>query len=214
MSRTTIVLADDHPLMLHGLTSLISLEADFEIVARCQDGEAALAAIRANVPDVALIDLRMPRLDGMAILSALNGQNIHTRAVFLCASITDEEIYAASGAGAWGLILKEAAPDTILQCLRDVAAGRRWVPALVTEALAREKERREAGRLLAKSLTAREREITLLVSQSFSNKEIARQLGLSEGTVKIHIHNIYRKIGVAKRSALSELAIRFRDHLV
>jgi DNA-binding NarL/FixJ family response regulator len=211
---TTLLLADDHPLVLSGLRQLIASNAAFRVTAVCSDGVAALQAIREHSPDIAVLDLNMPRLDGLSVLDAV-AEHASTRVVLLAAVLSDRDVHAAIERGAHGLVLKDAAPDTLMDCLCSVAAGRRWLPAdLVDGPIAREQERLGRAASVADLLTSREREIALMASDGRSNKDIARELGLSEGTVKIHLHHIFRKLGVTTRAGLHEVISRYGDRLV
>ena len=212
--RHSLVVADDHRLVLHALVKLIEAERDFKIVASCADGESALAAIRTHSPDLALLDVRMPKIDGVTLVHTLRRDCPRTRVILLSAELDDPDVYASVSAGVWGLVLKEAAPDLLLRCLRHVAGGERWLPPpFVPQALAREQLRRKKISDLANLLTARERGVIELLSRGYSNKEIGKELGLSAGTVKQHVHHIYRKLSVNKRSALAELGKRFLEQI-
>src|SRR5262249_14293149 len=123
-------------------------------------------------------------------------------------------LVTAAERGAKGLLLKETAESDLVNCVRAVAAGRHWLPASLLEgAKERERGRKAISDRMARSLSQREREVMLLVAESLSNKEIGRRLGLSEGTVKIHLHNIYQKVGVTNRTALATLTLAYRDQL-
>jgi DNA-binding NarL/FixJ family response regulator len=195
-----VLLADDHPIVLGGLRALLRSEPGVEVVAAAPDGAIALELIRAHEPPMAVLDINMPRLSGLDVLEALEQDGLATRVVFLTGTASDEQIATAVERGAWGLLLKEHALDTLIQCLKTVAAGQRWLPGeLVASAVRRAAERREKDVQLERVLTAREYEIAGLVAQGLSNKHIARLLKLSEGTVKIHLHNIYEKLGGVDR---------------
>ena len=210
----SVVLADDHPVVLHGIVSLLGAHSDLKIVAGCSDGSAAAEAIRKYSPDVAVLDLAMPGLNGLDILSAVAAERAATKIVFLTATVTEKQILTAIACGAEGVMLKDAAPNDLIRCVRDVAAGRRWYPAeIVHAALERQTERAPQGELIDEGLTPREREVVKLVSGGLSNKEVGRRLGLSEGTIKIHLHNIYGKLGVSNRTGLTALAITHRVQL-
>ncbi|WP_309089106.1 response regulator transcription factor [Phenylobacterium sp.] len=211
MKRCSIIVADDHPVVLNGVRSLVASASDFEVVAAHSDGAAALEAIRALSPDLALLDVSMPKKTGTEVLSAVAEEGLATRIVLLTASATDEQIRAAVALGVWGLLMKDAAADMLLDCLRVVASGRRWLfGAEVLAALEREAARAQsAGRLSV--LTPRERQLVELVAEGLPNKLIARELGLTEGTVKIHLHNVYQKLGVNNRTTLAALAFRHGD---
>ena len=210
-----VVLADDHPLVLSGLRSLIASDPRLTVVAVCEDGEAALQAIREHRPAIAVLDLNMPKRDGLNVLGIVAVEQPATRVVLLAAAIGDGDLYTAVERGVCGVVLKDAAPDTLMDCLRGVAAGRRWLPAeLVDAALTREVARHRRAESVAALLTVRERQIALMVGEGRSNKDIARDLNLSEGTVKIHLHHIFQKLGVSSRAGLNSEISRYRDRLV
>src|SRR3954469_17579271 len=201
-----VLLADDHPLVLDGLQALLRSEPGMEVVAAAPDGAIALELIRAHEPPMAVLDINMPRLSGLDVLEALEQDGLATRAVFLTGSARDEQIAAAVERGAWGFLLKEHALDTLVQCLRAVAAGQRWLPEeLVAPAVRRATERRAKDVQLERVLTAREYEIAGLVAQGLSNKHIARALTISEGTAKIHLNNVYQKLQIPNRTTLAVL---------
>jgi len=201
-----VVLADDHPLVLGGLLALLQAETGMEIVASVLEGATALATIRAHEPDVAVLDINMPQLTGLEVLDALEADDLATRVVFLTGTASDEQIAAAVERGAWGLLLKESAPGTLIACLKAVAAGQRWLPEeVVAPAIRRASERRASNVRPERVLTAREYEIARLVARGLSNKHIARELAISEGTVKIHLHKTYEKLGNINRTSLAVL---------
>jgi DNA-binding NarL/FixJ family response regulator len=205
--------ADDHPVVLHGLGSLLAAQSDLLVVASCADGEAAVQAVQRYEPDVAVLDIAMPRLDGLDALAMIVARHA-TKVILLSATATDEQVLIAIARGAKGIMLKETAVDDLINCVREVAAGGLWLPpALVEAALERETGRRLQTDRISQSLTIREREVMKQVSEGLTNKEVASRLGLSEGTVKIHLHNIYEKVGVPNRTALTALAIAYRNQL-
>lgn len=209
-----IVLADDHPLVLFALVKMLEAVPGLDIVARCEDGQAALEEIRAQRPELALIDVHLPKLDGLDVLAAVGKELLPTRVILLSASMSDQEIRSAVLGGAQGLILKESAPETLLSCLHEVAEGRQWFQAgVVARAFEREIDRLQQHLEMVKPLTPREAELTLLVGAQMSNKEIANRLSLAEGTVKIHLHNVYRKLEIRKRSQLVEFAMTCAESL-
>lgn len=210
----TIVIADDHPLVLRAVESLVESQPDLHVVAQCTDGVTALASVREHRPAIALLDVAMPGHSGLEVLVTLRAEGIATRIVFLTASIMDNEIYAALDAGVDGIVLKDSAPEVLLECLREVAIGGKWYPPeLVQQAMEREERRRAEGSEIMAKLTAREREIFLLATRDLSNKEIANKLGISDGTVKLHMHSVYQKLSVYRRSDLTRIAERYRDIL-
>jgi len=216
MTQTTtphrIILADDHPIFLGGLTSLIRSDPGYALVATCSDGMAALQALRSLQPDVAVLDVSMPSLTGLEVLEIARREDLPTRVVFLTASANDEHVARAVALGAWGLLLKNAAANHLLECLAVVVSGQRWLPPeIVDGAVARESARRVQTDRLVSSLTPRERELVILATEGLSNKVIARRIGVTEATVKIHLHNIYQKLGFSNRTALATLALSHLD---
>ena len=125
----SIVVADDHPVVLGGLITLLKQDKTFRLAASCANGLEAIDAIRTLRPDLALLDVNMPGLNGLQVLKTLIAENLPTRVCFLAASLTDKEIVAAATGGAFGIILKESAPDTLVTCLHAIAAGQKWLPA-------------------------------------------------------------------------------------
>ena len=202
-----VVLADDHPLVLGGLRALLQAEPGVEIVAEAPDGATALAMIRAHEPNLAVLDINMPQLTGLDVLEALEADGLSTRVVLLTGSVSDEQIATAVERGAWGLVLKENAIGTLIECLEAVSSGQRWLPQeLVAPAVRRATERRKNDGQLERVLTVREYEIARLVAEGLSNKHICRQLNISEGTVKVHLHNMYQKLEIPNRTSLAMLA--------
>lgn len=199
-----LVLADDHPIVLDGLEQLFRLEDDIEVVAQCRDGAAALAAVESLRPDVLLLDVRLPRLDGITVLRTLGGTATRTRVVLLTAEIDDEQLVAAIDLGARGVVLKETAPALVVEAVRAVAAGELWLErGLGSRALKRILVRDAGRRDAARSLTPRELEIVQLVAEGLRNRAVAERLCITEGTVKIHLHRIFEKLGVSGRLELA-----------
>jgi DNA-binding NarL/FixJ family response regulator len=204
-----VVLADDHPLLLAGLRALLQPQPGVEVVAVAQDGATALEMIRAHEPEIAVLDICMPQLSGLEVLEALKVDDLATRVVMLTASASDEQIMTAVERGAWGFLLKEWALDTLTECLKAVASGQRWLPdELVASAVRRATECREKNVQPERVLTTREYEIARLIAQGLSNKHIARALAIAVGTVKIHLHNMYEKLGGANRTSLAVLMLK------
>ena len=209
----TLVLADDHPIVLEGLQQLLSLEPDFAVLAKCREGEAALAAVRRQRPDVLVLDLQMPAKDGLAVLRELYMEQLPTRVVVLTAALDADDALEAIRLGARGLVLKDMAPHLLVQCIREVAAGGEWLErGAITKAIEKLLGRQAAAEAAAGVLTARELEIVRMVASGRRNKDIARELAIVEGTIKTHLYNIYQKVGVASRVALTLWAQK--QHLV
>ena len=202
-----LILADDHPPILQGLTLLLRQEPDFEVLAGCRDGEETLQAVRQFQPDVLILDILMPGKDGLAVLRELRQLEIPTRVILLTAAIDEDNLLEAMRLGVGGVVLKEMAVPLLIQCVRKVYAGDQW---LERHSIARAMEkmlRRESGtREVAQLLTLRELEIVRLAASGLRNKEIANKLAISEGTVKIHLHRSYEKLHVDSRIALLRYA--------
>jgi DNA-binding NarL/FixJ family response regulator len=196
-----VVLVDDHQIVLHGLRQLFDRQDDVTVVAACSDGPSAVAAVMKHEPDVLVLDLRMPENSGLDVLRALSGKHERCKRVLLTAAIRDDEVMEAMKLGVTGLVLKESAPEVLLECVRAVHEGRQWIERdTVTRALHSAIARDSAKG--ADTLTPRELEIVRMVAQGLRNKVIAERLSISEGTVKVHLHNIYEKLGVDGRLEL------------
>lgn len=202
-----LVLVDDHPIVLQGLEQLFGFEPDMEVVARCLSAQQALSAMEEHRPDVLVLDIRMPDEDGLAVLRELHTRRIRTRVILLTAAVDEDEVVEAMRLGVRGIVLKEAAPQNLVDAIRRVHAGETVVDHQAVVRALEKVVRREAGtRRLAAVLTARELEIVRMVVAGLRNKEIATRLTISESTVKIHLHNTYEKLRVDGRLELMLLA--------
>jgi len=203
----TLAIADDHPLILDAMENLFRLEKDLKVVARCLDGDEALKAVRRHKPDILVLDIRMPGKDGLGVLREMKKEKLPTRVVVLTAALDEEELADAIRLGVRGLVLKELAPKLIVQCIRKVHAGELWLEKHSVSRALEKLLKREAGRNEAvQLLTTREVEIAKQVAAGLRNLEIAKSLFISEGTVKMHLHHIYQKLGVDSRTQLSRYA--------
>ena len=203
----SVVLADDHPLVLDGLESLFRVERDIVVVSRCRDGAAALRAVREHRPDVLVLDIRMPQADGLSVLRTMKEEGLESRVVVFTAAVDEDEVVEAIHLGVSGVVLKEMAPESLVLCVRHVHAGGEWLERRSASRALDMMRKREAGAsTMASLLTPRELEVVRLVVQGLRNKEIAKRLLVSEGTVKIHLHNTYDKLKVEGRMALSVYA--------
>jgi two-component system, NarL family, nitrate/nitrite response regulator NarL len=210
MRCTTVVIADRHPVVLQGLRNVLGAQYDFKVIVCCTDGTSCIEAIRSLVPDIAILDASMPT--GLEILAIANSENLSTRLVFFTASSADRELIIAAAAGAYGVILKDAAPEALVQSLRQVADGQRLLPLPSSDRPVSSGQRNSAiAENVLKVLTHREREIMRLVSEGLSNKAIARRLNISHGTIKVHLHHIYQKLEINNRTVLAALAISHND---
>lgn len=199
----TVVLADDHPLMLGALGDLLSSEQDFAVLAKCLNGEDALEAVRLHRPDILILDLCMPKKDGLTVLKEMSLERSATRVVLLAAVVEHEEILEATRLGVRGVVLKEMAPRLLVQCLRKVHAGQVWLERHSAAQAIETLLRREAGaREVTKLLTPREIEIARMAALGQRNKVIGERMMISEGTVKTHLHHIYEKVHLRCRAEL------------
>jgi DNA-binding NarL/FixJ family response regulator len=203
----TLVIADDHPLILDAMENLFRLETDLKVVARCRDGDEALKAVRQNRPDILVLDIQMPAKDGLMVLREMRKEKLPTRVVVLTATLGEEGLTEAVRLGIRGLVLKELAPKLLVQCIRQVHGGALWLEKrLVTSALEKLLQRETSTIQVTELLTPREIEIIKQVAAGLHNTEIGKKLFISEGTVKIHLHNIYQKLGVDSRTKLARYA--------
>jgi DNA-binding NarL/FixJ family response regulator len=205
-----LILADDHPIILEGLEQLFRRDKEFNVVETCTSGEDAIAAVRRHKPDVLVLDFRMPQGDGLSVLKQIHEEKLPTRVVMLTASMEEDEVLQAMEAGVWGLVLKEAAAVSLVDCVRRVVRGERALDqTMIVRALDRMLERQSGMRHAAEVLSRREAEIVKMVAAGMRNKEIAAKLFIGEGTVKTHLHAIYKKLGVHGRV---ELTLYAQDH--
>ena len=217
-----ILIADDHPIVRDGLKKLLLLEDDFEVIGEAGNGREVLDKVQELDPDVLLLDLRMPDMDGLSALQALQQINKRTRVIVLTASEDKNEFVQAMKLGCSGIVLKQTAPDLIVKSIRKVNAGEIWLDSHTTAAVmmqfqtgAESHGSGAGGKGRERSpLSTREREIVGLVAQGYKNKEMAEKLFISEQTVKNHLHNIFDKLGVSDRLELALYAIHKGLHLV
>ena len=199
-----LVVADDHPLILDALQQLFGQEPDFELLACCRTGTETLQAVKAYQPDVLILDVRMPGQDGLAVLRAMRQEHSPTRVVLLTAGLEEHEVLEAIRLGAQGVVLKEMASHFLVQCVRKVYAGGQWLERRsVSRALETMLRHQDGTRDVTSLLTPRELEIVRLAARGLRNKRIAEALSISEGTVKIHLHNIYKKLPIDSRLGLT-----------
>lgn len=198
-----LILADDHPIVLQGLQRLFEREPDFDIVRCCAGGAETIEAVRTSRPDVLVVDLRMADVSGFDVLRSLASEQIDCRSVILTAAMRDGEVAEAIQLGARGIVLKESSPETLVDCVRRVHRGEQWMDQkTVTRALDQIVRRDPAPGPPPSTLTRRELEVVRLVAEGLRNRVVAERLGISEGTVKVHLNNIYDKLGVDGRLEL------------
>jgi DNA-binding NarL/FixJ family response regulator len=196
----SVLAADDHPLIRAGLAAVIGAEPDMILAAEAANGEEALERYRELRPDVVLMDLRMPVMDGLTAIQAIVAEFPAARIVALTTYDGDEDIHRALEAGAKGYLLKDMLRTEVLRAIRAVHRGQRSIPAPVAATLAEHTPRVE--------LTPRELEVLHLVAKGFSNREIGDVLGRTEGTVKVHLKNILEKLDVDDRTEAVTTALQ------
>jgi two-component system, NarL family, nitrate/nitrite response regulator NarL len=204
-----VLIADDHAIFRDGLRKLLSPADNISIVGEAQDGVECIELLAKLKPDVLLLDLRMPRKDGLGVLEEVNFDNLPTRVIILTAAEDDREVIRAMRLGARGVVLKQSASELLTKSIRKVADGEIWLDnRLTADVIEAFKKSSESGQRREKPLLSdREREIVQLVAQGFRNREIGEKLFISEQTVKNHLHNIFDKIGVSDRLELALYAI-------
>lgn len=204
---TRLLLADDHPMIRTALEVLLR-DTGFEIVGTANNGEAALGEVDRLQPDILLLDLQMPGLDGMDVLRRIRADKNPLRVVLLTAAIDDSALIEAKSLKVQGIVLKNSDPAYLLDCLNRVRLGRAWIDPELGD---RARLLAEAARRTTRApLAPRERQLIGFVRKGLRNREIAEQLGVTEGTVKVYIHAVFDKLGVASRT---ELAIRADEFL-
>src|SRR5579872_1501440 len=204
-----ILLADDHPIIRQGLRMLLGLEDDFEVGGEAADGHQVIQQVAALDPDVLLLDLRMPNLDGLGTLRALRESGARTRVIILTASGEESELAEVMRTGSSGVVLKDSDSDRIIKAIRKVHAGEIWMDSRAMQAVIKgfSSPRSTPAREPAQTLSHREREIVPLIAQGHRNRDIAEKLFISEQTVKNHLHHIFDKLGVSDRLELALYAI-------
>jgi NarL family two-component system response regulator LiaR len=202
-----VLVVDDHAVVREGLRTFLSLQEGIEVVGEAGDGEAAVLAAEHLRPDVVLMDLVMPRLDGLGAMRELRRRLPTARVIVLTSYTEDERILPAVQAGAAGYVLKTAQPQEVARAVRAAHAGQALldpgVAARLVEAIAH-----PAGAAAPERLTPREREVLALIGRGYANKRIALELGLSEKTVKTHVSHVLSKLGVSDRTAAAVHAVR------
>lgn len=202
--KIRVVLVDDHPIVLDGVEDLFRLQPDLQVVARCADGEQAIAAVRRHQPDVLVLDLRLPKKDGLTVIREMAAERLRTRVLVLTAALDEQEVLEAVRLGVRGVVFKDAAPKMVVDAVRSVHAGRQCVQEGLLWRALEDILQQEASRSgTGGQLTQRETEVVRMVAAGLHNKEIADRLGVTQGTVKTHLHNIYEKIEVSSRVQLT-----------
>jgi two-component system NarL family response regulator len=195
-----LMVVEDHHIVRQGLVALLKTMPDITVVAEASDGQQAMDLFRIHKPDVTLLDLRLPVLGGVEVLTRIRQQTPTARVIVLTTFDGDEDIYRALQAGARGYLLKGMRTEELMEAIRAVHAGKSRVPSMVAERL--------AMRVSSDELTAREVDVLKLIVAGKSNKEIGADLKISEATVKTHMNNIFSKMGVSDRTQAATTALQ------
>jgi two-component system nitrate/nitrite response regulator NarL len=204
----TVVVGDDHPIYREGVVRALKESGRVRVVAEAGDGRAALEAIREHEPAVALVDYRMPELDGLAVVNAVARDGLPTRVLLLSATEDPSTVYEALAAGAAGYMTKESERDDIVAAVVSVAKGGGYVPPHLAGGLATEMHQRSRGE--ATLLSPREAEVITMMANGMSVPDIAERLHLAPTTIRTHVQRLYEKLGVSDRGAAVAEAMRRR----
>jgi NarL family two-component system response regulator LiaR len=202
-----VLLVDDHAVVREGLRTFLSLQDGIVVVAEAGDGEAGVRAAEQHEPDVVLMDLVMPRLDGVGAMRELRRRLPSARVIVLTSFLDDDRLLPAIQAGAAGYLLKDAEPQEIARAIRTAHAGETLLDPAVAARLV-EAISQPAGQADPERLTAREREVLALIARGYANKRIALELGVAEKTVKTHVGHVLAKLGVTDRTQAAVYAVR------
>jgi NarL family two-component system response regulator LiaR len=208
MSETIrILIVDDHPVVRHGLRGMLGLKPGLEVVGEAEDGLEAVLQARTLKPDVMLLDLMMPRKDGLAVIREIKQETLQPKILVLTSLAESEKIFAALDAGALGCMLKDSSPQELVRAIRDVHRGELSLhPAIARQLLNRRSQ--TAAKTAPDDLTEREIEVIKLMAQGLSNLEIAEILVISDQTVRGHVSNILSKLNVTNRTQVVLYALR------
>jgi NarL family two-component system response regulator LiaR len=200
-----VLVADDHAVVRQGLRTFLELQDDIEVVADVPDGQQALAAVAEHAPDVVLMDLVLPVVDGVEAIRRIVSERPATRVIALTSFLDDDKLFPAVRAGAAGYLLKDVQPQELVRAIRTVHAGEALLHPAVAARLMEEVAVRDDP---SEPLTPREREVVDLIARGFSNKRIAAELGIAEKTVKAHVSNVLSKLGLNDRTQVAMHAVR------
>jgi two-component system NarL family response regulator len=195
-----VLLADDHPIVRNGVAGVLGDESDLRVIAEAGDGTEAVALYQRHRPDVALIDLKMPGLDGPEVVAAIRAFDADARIVILTTYDADDDVERALRAGAKAYLLKDVEEHELVACVRAVHQGRTWVSPAIASKL--------AARMTRVELTPREMSVLRELATGKSNKEIGAALGIADSTAKLHVSHLYEKLGVQNRTEALAAALR------
>jgi NarL family two-component system response regulator LiaR len=207
VTEIRVLIADDHAVVRQGLRTFLELQEDIEVVGDAADGAAALAGVERFEPDVVLMDLVMPGVGGVEAIRRLRTLRPETRVLVLTSFLDDEKLFPAVRAGAAGYLLKDVEPSELVRAIRTVADGESLLHPAVAARLMEEFSDTERP-VAEEALTAREREVLLLIARGLPNKQIALELGIAEKTVKTHVSSILGKLGLTDRTQAALYAVR------
>jgi two-component system NarL family response regulator len=199
-SPIRVIIVDDHPVVRAGLTSMLGTQSQLQVVGTASSGEEALEIVRQDSPDVLLLDLRMPNMNGIETLLALKKTGCNAAVIILTSYETDEDIYRAVQAGAQGYLLKDTSLREMVEAIRSVHSGKRYIPRPIAARL--------AERMMRTNLTLREIEILKMLAKGPTNKQIGHALGISDNTVRNHVNSIIEKLDVSDRTEAATTAIQ------
>lgn len=211
MDKIRVVIADDHAMVRQGLKQILELEDDMVVVAQAPNGEDAVKAAKEYNPDVILMDINMPGMNGLQAIKEMKTENLPSRIIVLTIHEDREYLFKTLQMGAEGYVLKDADPSVLIEAIRSVNRGQSYIQANMTRELVKEFNRvtlHDKGKGEENSLTARELEVLELIAEGMINKEIAKRLYISEKTVKNHVSNIFRKLNVSDRTQAAIYAFK------
>jgi two-component system, NarL family, response regulator len=198
-AKVRVLVADDHPVVRHGIIANVKLQPDMKVIAEAGDGMEALALIKEHLPDVVLLDLRMPHMDGLDVLAEVKKSRLPCKIIIMTLFDSEEDVQRAMKTGARGYLLKDSTQEELLDGIRRVSLGETYLPARIVQKVAESMRKPE--------LSPREVEVLQWVAAGKSNKEIGVQLFIAEGTVKTHVKNLLEKLAVVGRTAAIREAV-------
>ena len=198
-AKLRVLVADDHPVVRQGIMANVKPQRDMTVVAEAGDGVEALTLIKKHLPDVVLLDLRMPLMDGLDVIGEVNTSRLSSKVIIMTTFDSEEDVHRAMKAGARGYLLKDSSQEEILDAIRRVGLGETYLPARIVQKVAEGMRKPE--------LSPRELEVLQCVAAGKSNKEIGVQLCIAEGTVKTHVKSLLEKLGAVGRTAAIREAV-------
>ncbi len=198
-TRIRVLVADDHPVVRQGLIANLKPQRDMTVVAEANDGVEAITLIKEQLPDVVILDLRMPRMDGLDVIGEVNASKLPVKVIIMTTFESEEDVHRSMKAGARGYLLKDSSQEEILDAIRRVSAGETYLPARIVQKVAEGLRKPE--------ISPRELEVLQCVAAGKSNKEIGVQLLIAEGTVKTHVKSLLEKLGAVGRTAAVRQAV-------